>query len=190
MSASKWVYRFRGYFIPPPLIFAFLCFRYETEAEFIWPIGIGLLLFGVVLRIWAQQHLHYRLKVHKRLTMTGPYSFVRNPIYIGNLLICLGATVLSELLWLVPITLVYGSGVYSLVVRYEESHLLSKYGEPYRKYMTEVPRWFPKGIKVSTFRSLGLKNEYFQPSIAIEIHCFLLLLPYILKELVSPWFEH
>lgn len=181
MSISKWVYRLRGYLIPPPLIFAFFCSRYEREGGLIWPLGTGLLLFGVVIRIWAQQHLHYRLKVRKNLTMTGPYSFVRNPIYIGNVLICLGATILSEIMWFVPCTLFYCLGIYSLVVRYEEAHLLDKYGESYRIYLEEVPRWFPKVIHL---RNLRIMNEYFQQSIASEMHCLLLLLPFFLKEIM------
>jgi protein-S-isoprenylcysteine O-methyltransferase Ste14 len=187
MEVAKWLFRFRGLLVSLPMMFAFFCFHWETEHHFIWPAGIGLFLIGVMIRVWAQQHLRFRLKIRKTLTTTGPFSLVRNPIYIGNIFMCLGANVLSELLWLVPITLVYCSGVYWLVVRYEESHLLSKYGEPYRKYMTDVARWLPKGIHL---QKLGLKNEYFWPSITTEIHCFLLLLPYFLKEFVSPWFEH
>jgi len=183
MLVPKCVYRFRGYLITPPIIFAIFCFGYETESEFIWPLGVSLFIFGVALRIWAQQHLHYRLKVHKRLTVTGPYSFIRNPVYIGNTLICLSATVISELLWLVPITFFYCLVIYSLVVRYEESHLLDKYGESYRKYMKEVPRWLPKVI---CLKNLGLINEYFQQSIVSEIQCVFLLLPYFLKELMAP----
>ncbi len=182
MPVLKWIYRLRGYLIPLPLIFASFCSLYETEAKVIWPIGICLLLFGVFLRIWAQQHLHYRLKTHKTLTMTGPYQFVRNPIYLGNLFLCLGATVISELLWLVPITLFYCFGIYSLVVRYEETHLLSKYGEAYGRYVAEVPRWFPK---VRCAKDLGVMNEYLKRAIVSEMHCFLLLLPYLLKEIVS-----
>ena len=183
MSVPKWVYRFRGYLMTPPLIFAIFCFRYEIEAEFIiWPFGICLFIFGVALRIWAQQHLHYRLRVHKRLTMTGPYSFVRNPIYIGNVLICLGATVMSELLWLTPITLIYCWGIYSLAIRYEEAHLLDKYGESYRKYMEEVPRWIPKVLHP---QNIGINNEYLRQSIVAEIHCLLLVLPFILKEIIN-----
>ena len=114
--------------------------------------------------------------------MTGPYSFVRNPIYIGNTLICLGLTIISELLWLFPLTLFYCLGIYSLVVRYEETHLLVKYGESYRRYMSEVPRWLPK---VPRFKPIGLINEYFYQSIAIESASLLLLLPYILKEIID-----
>ena len=60
---TRWFYRFRGYLATPPLIFAFFCFSLETEMHYlIWPIGITLVLIGMILRIWAQQHLRYRLK--------------------------------------------------------------------------------------------------------------------------------
>jgi protein-S-isoprenylcysteine O-methyltransferase Ste14 len=182
MLVPKWVYGFRGYLVALPLIFALFWFHWETEEYFVWPLGISLFLMGIALRMWAQQHLHYRLKVHKRLTVTGPYSFIRNPIYIGNILICLSATVISELLWLVPLTLFYCLGIYSLVVRYEEYHLLDKYGESYLKYIKEVPRWLPKVIRL---KNLGLINKYFYQSIVAEIHCSLLVLPFILKEIIG-----
>ncbi len=182
MPVLKWIYRLRGYLIPLPLIFASFCTLYETEAEWLWPIGISLLLFGIFLRIWAQQHLHYRIKTHKILTMTGPYQFVRNPIYLGNLFLCLGATLISELLWLAPITLFYCFAIYSLVVRYEEAHLAGKYSQPYSRYMAEVPRWFPKLRRVE---NLGITNGYLKQAIISEMHCFLLFLPYLLKEIVT-----
>jgi protein-S-isoprenylcysteine O-methyltransferase Ste14 len=182
VATLHWFYRFRSYLIIPPLIFALFCFRHETEAEFIWPLGICLFFCGLVLRVWAQEHLHYRLNVHKHLTVTGPYSFFRNPIYVGNILICLGGIVVSELLWLIPITFLYCFGIYSLVIRYEESHLLDKYGELYRQYMVEAPRWFPK---VRCLKDIGLINKYFRQSIVAEVHCLLLLLPYMLKDILD-----
>ena len=183
---SRWFYRFRGYLVAPPLILALFCFSLETEMDYlIWPLGISLVLTGVFLRIWAQQHLHYRLKVRKCLTITGPYALVRNPIYVGNILICLGAIITSELLWLAPITLFYCFSIYSLVVHYEEEHLLKKYGEAYQRYLSEVPRWLPRTIR---FENLKLINRYLLTSVIAEIHCPLVLLPYVLKELLSPWF--
>jgi len=183
MPFTQIVYRFRGLLISPPLIIALFCFSLETEMDyFIWPVGISLAFTGTTLRIWAQQHLRYRLKVKKCLTTTGPYLFIRNPVYVGNILMCLGATVTSELLWLVPIALLYWFTIYSVVVRYEERHLLKKYGEPYRRYLAEVPRWLPRAIR---FRNVDLINRYFLTSIVAEIHCPLILLPYVFKELVS-----
>jgi len=183
MSITRITYRLRGLLISLPFIFAMLSFSFETENEwFIWPVGISIFLLGFLVRIWGQQHLHYRLKVRKLLTTTGPYSFVRNPIYLGNILIGLGLVVTSELLWLVPITLLYCFCVYSFVVSYEEGHLSEKYSESYRRYMLEVPRWFPQTIR---FKNLELKNEHFRSSIIAEIHCFLALLPYLAKETIG-----
>lgn len=185
MPFNQIAYRLRGFLVSLPLIFAFFCFSLETEMDYlIWPIGISLVFVGMILRIWAQQHLRYRLRVKKCLTITGLYSLVRNPIYVGNILMCLGAVITSELLWLVPIALLYWFTIYSLVVRYEERHLLEKYGEPYRRYLAEVPRWLPRAIR---FKNLGILNEYFLNSIVAEIQCPFILLPFILKELLSPW---
>jgi protein-S-isoprenylcysteine O-methyltransferase Ste14 len=183
MSITRMAYRFRGVLIIPPFIFALFCVSSETEMEGLtWPLGVSLFLLGLSLRVWAQQHVHYRLKVKKYLTTTGPYAFVRNPIYIGNLLICSGLIISSELLWFAPIAFFYCFGIYSLVVRYEEGHLLEKFGENYRKYLSEVPRWFPNTIR---FENLEIKNEYFRATIVAEIHCALAFLPYLVKEVIG-----
>jgi protein-S-isoprenylcysteine O-methyltransferase Ste14 len=183
MAAFKWVYRMRGYLVALPIVVATFSFHHETESELIWPIGGLLFLCGFALRIWAQQHLHYRIEVHKVLTTTGPYAYVRNPIYIGNILILLAATVMSELLWFLPITFLYSFTVYSLVIGYEEAHLLEKYGEPYQHYLKRVPRWIPKGLP--PLKDFGLTTPYLPQSLLAEIHCLLLPLPLILKELVG-----
>jgi hypothetical protein len=103
-------------------------------------------------------------------------------MYTGNILICLGAIVLSELLWLLPIAYLYYVGLYSLVVRYEETHLLDKYGESYRRYRSEVPRWFPK---ISHSQPLRLINEYLYESMFIESASLLLVLLFLLKEAIG-----
>ena len=181
MRLNHWFYRFRAYLVSPPLIFAPFCFLHETQG-FLWPLGILVFLIGFTIRLWAQQHLHYRLRVRKHLTITGPYKFVRNPVYIGNVLIALGATLVSELVWMVPITFLWYVIIYGFVIRHEESHLLEKYGEAYRAYMSEVPRWVPR---FPGSAKMELLNRFFYASMLKEGHCFLILLPYILKELVS-----
>jgi len=185
MQLYSWCYRFRSILVTPPLIFASFCFFRETEG-FVWPLGISIFIFGFLLRLWAQQHLHYRLKIRKQLTTTGPYRFVRNPVYMGNILIGLGATFVSELVWMVPITLLWYAIVYRFVVRYEETHLSEKYGEAYQRFKSEVPRWFPRFPR---FLKLELLNSFFYASVLKESHCFLILFPYIVKELFSHGFE-
>ena len=95
MSEPKKIwYRLRGALIVPFYLFALLFNNGEINNPWvIYPLGTVLFMLGLGLRIWAQMHLHYRLKVHKTLTLTGPYLYVRNPIYIGNTLILAGITV-------------------------------------------------------------------------------------------------
>lgn len=182
MSVPHRIYRLRNYLVSPPLIFAFALNDYEIEADWlIWPLGVVIVLVGIALRVWGQQHLHYRVGVRKRLTTTGPYQFIRNPLYIGNIMMCVGATIASELLWLIPITIFWCIGIYSIVIRYEEGHLLEKYRDGYRRYLLEVPRWFPKGLN---FKYMGLINRHLCRVASIELSGVLILLPYVFKEIL------
>jgi protein-S-isoprenylcysteine O-methyltransferase Ste14 len=183
MSVPHWVYRVRNFSACTPLIFAFISHSYEIEADgIIWTLGTGIVLVGIALRIWAQQHLHYRLTVHKQLTTTGPYGFVRNPLYIGNIIMYVGATTASKLLWMIPIAIFWCIGTYSIVIRYEEEHLLEKYGDAYHKYLLGVPRWLPKR---SSLKDMGLINKYLYQTALVELPGVFILLPYIIKEIID-----
>jgi len=92
----------------PVVVFLVFFTRGETEdAWVVFPAGLGVFAAGVLMRIWAQVHLHYRLKIHKILTTTGPYAYMRNPIYAGNAAMFVGLCVMSELVWLAPVVLVW-----------------------------------------------------------------------------------
>jgi len=182
MPVTQIAYRFRGLLMSPPYIIGMFCSAYETKMPWLsWPLGISIFLLGVMLRIWAQEHLHYRQKIKRILTTTGPYALTRNPIYWGNMFMCLGAIITSKLLWFAPIAVLYSFGLYSLVVHSEEENLLRKYGEPYQRYMSEVPRWLPRTMR---FGNLDLINQYLLTAVRSEIHCLLALIPFILKEFV------
>jgi hypothetical protein len=78
------------------------------------------------------------------LVVTGPYSLVRNPLYIGNIAAIMGLCVLAELLWFMPIVFGYFFLHYSLVVQYEEYKLSVLFGREYEIYCRKVPRWIPR----------------------------------------------
>lgn len=73
----------------------------------------------------------------------GPYSVVRNPLYvfsfIGVVGIGLVSAMVTVLVVLVGLFLLY----YSMVVAREEAYLTAKFGEGYRAYRARVPRWIP-----------------------------------------------
>src|ERR1700752_2145819 len=141
----KAIYTWRGLLAALPVIFSIFCFLGEYENNYvIWPLGLLLFAAGWAMRMWTQKHLGYRLKIKRTVTTSGPYALVRNPIYIGNTLIILGTVVMSEVLWMVSITLLWCALVYALVVRYEEQILAAKYGQEYVDYLAAVPRWLPR----------------------------------------------
>lgn len=179
----EWAYRVRGLLMAPPYLFLVLSSLGEYEQETVlWTLGLAVFAAGLGLRVWAQMHLHYRLRVRKQLTTTGPYAFVRNPIYIGNTLLLTALAILSEMVWFVPVMLLWCVVVYSLVVRREESHLLEKYGEPYAVFLKTVPRWRPSSRRVNP--ALMPIRPFFWPSVAAELHCLLWLAPLLGKELL------
>jgi hypothetical protein len=81
-----------------------------------------------------------------------------------------------------PLIFAFISHAYEIVIRYEEEHLLEKYGDAYRKYLLEVPRWFPKR---SSLKNMGLINEYLYQTILVPLPGVFILLPYIIKEILD-----
>jgi protein-S-isoprenylcysteine O-methyltransferase Ste14 len=182
---TRFFYRYRGLLLAPPLLFALVCTWAETEIDLlVFPLGLSIFALGVALRFWAQCHLHYRLRVRKALTTSGPYHYVRNPIYIGNLLIVGGLCVVSELIWLVPAMLLWTVAVYRGTVRYEEYHLTQKYGVPYTEFLRRVPRWMPRLPLLPELLAPSVR-PFFAASARAELHNLLILAPFLLKEFIA-----
>ena len=88
---KEWFYRFRGWLVAPPLLLALFSTAGRVDRPWLcWGLGLALFAAGVFVRLWAQEHLHYRLRAETALTRTGPYRRMRNPIYVGNTLIGAG----------------------------------------------------------------------------------------------------
>ena len=103
--------------------------------------GYLLLLAGVGLRLWSTLHIGARKS--RQLIRQGPYSICRNPLYLGTCTIITGVALLfgnpimllAVLLLFVPATL--------LTIKMEEAHLERIFGEEYRDYRRQVPRFWP-----------------------------------------------
>jgi protein-S-isoprenylcysteine O-methyltransferase Ste14 len=87
----------------------------------------------------------------RRLVASGPYRWVRNPLYIsGNALLWATALMLNSA-GLLGIAFVVAMGFHLFVVFYEEPQLEKRYGDAYREYTKSVPRWVPRFSKASEF---------------------------------------
>jgi protein-S-isoprenylcysteine O-methyltransferase Ste14 len=168
-----------------------LTFYKETEEEFIiWPLGIGIVLLGASIRLWGTKHIGRRMpwvkKKEKILVRTGPYAMVRNPLYIGNLFIAAGLSIVSELIWMVPFVILYLFIYYHLVVLHEERKLSERWGEEYAAYMREVPRWIPRVNHLQRAKGGGFE---WRDALRSEIPSFYVnglgVLIFVVKEILS-----
>lgn len=159
----------------------------EVESHWVFYVGAGLLFAGIAMRIVSQMYVHHRLEGPLDLTVSGPYAYVRNPLYIANTLMLCSLCFLSELVWLAPVAIVWGAVVYSFAIRYEESHLREAIGAHYEEYMRNVPRWLPRRTPWQapweSPRDMRA-SRYLMPSVFAELHCFLWPIPFILKEML------
>jgi hypothetical protein len=74
---------------------------------------------------------------------TGPFALIRNPLYVGNILLWVGFALVARLVWLAPVVVLLLGAEYHAIVRWEESLLVTRLGDAYRAYTSRVPRWLP-----------------------------------------------
>ncbi len=96
----------------------------------LWLAGFGIAICGEALRVWAAGHL----EKSREVTSSGPYRFLRHPLYTGSALIGLGLIVAAAH---VAVALIVG-GYLALTLtaagRSEEAHLREKFGDAYDAY--------------------------------------------------------
>jgi protein-S-isoprenylcysteine O-methyltransferase Ste14 len=123
--------------------------------------GELLLLFGLLIRTWAAGTLVKR----QDLVTQGPYQLVRNPLYIGSLLMMLGFSILARD-WL-AIWIVLGPvlAMYLNKVRQEERYLAHHHADDWFDYSRDTPRFFPEfqtrpSFAGFSFRQWAANHEY------------------------------
>jgi len=80
----------------------------------------------------------------KNLVVRGLYRYVRNPMYIGSVMVLLGEAIFFQARILFGYSVLVFVAFCLLVLLYEEPTLLRLFGDSYRQYCRTVPRWSPK----------------------------------------------
>lgn len=116
--------------------------------------GVFPILIGASIYFWCAWDFTFAgrgtpapIDPPKQLVVRGLYNYVRNPMYVGILAILLGETLLFASRRLFEYTAVAFTFFFLLVLLYEEPMLRQKFGESYRQYCKNVPRWIPWRIK-------------------------------------------
>ena len=106
--------------------------------------GAVPIALGEGLRLWATGHLHK----NDALTITGPYAYLRHPLYCGTLLIGLGFLIMAWSPLALALAAVFGGVYFGYYMPYkdriESARLESLYGDAYRRYSAAVPRLIPR----------------------------------------------
>jgi protein-S-isoprenylcysteine O-methyltransferase Ste14 len=106
-------------------------------------IGIILFALWICWHSWCIRTIS-RWWRHDQLCTTGPYRFVRHPIYSGGILLASVAVALILNSWIMLALPILMHVLYSVLVRKEESMMEAVFGEEYKRYAAQTGRLFPK----------------------------------------------
>jgi len=124
--------------------------RVQTASwdEFAEIFGIALIILGQTFRASARGYKSENSQEGNALIQGGPYAFVRNPMYLGILLIGLGIVLVLFNWWAFIIFLCIFIVRYISLTFKEEKKLQAMFGQIYRDYQTKVPRIIPASVSV------------------------------------------
>lgn len=144
-------------YLPPPLLLLIaVALSYLVSIMFpalhfndaSFPIvGLTLIPVGILLVLWAGNTLtQHKTTTHPKrkptkLVAKGPYSWSRNPMYLGFLLVSIGTALLfaNVLAFVGPV--IFFAFISTFIIPFEESMLTKGFGKSYASYKKRIRRW-------------------------------------------------
>lgn len=148
MTLGKFFFQYRSY-TPLPFLIPMLLFARPTVTTL--AIGVIFVIIGEFFRFWGVSYAGSETRTTSKpgaskLVTQGPFAYVRNPLYIGNILMYFGISIMSNSLvpFLQITSILYFSFQYYFIIQEEESELKEIFGEKYLHYFEHVNRFLPK----------------------------------------------
>jgi protein-S-isoprenylcysteine O-methyltransferase Ste14 len=137
--------------IPPVLTLCLIALQiismYISMPSLLFYISIAFMVLGFVVMLATIQVLRAHNTSYKhfekpsKLVIQGLFSYSRNPIYVGMLLLLIGVSIMC----FTPISAVLVIAFYYIIDRYyipiEERDCTTTFGEEYQSYCKNTPRW-------------------------------------------------
>lgn len=166
---SKIFFTYRSY-TPIPFLILMLIFQNSTVLSLV--IGFIIALAGELIRLWGVNWAGSETRTTggaggTYLIISGPFAFIRNPLYAGNILIYLGLGIMS-FAWfpyLQIAALLFFLFQYVLIVKEEEDVLVQKFGENYKRYKNSVPAFFPR---FTPYKNPDIEQPDFRPKAGLR----------------------
>jgi protein-S-isoprenylcysteine O-methyltransferase Ste14 len=133
--------------------------RFDTVFGFrlpswLWPAGVVLVIVGGLVAAWCVvlfaregQGTPAPVDPPKVFVATGPYRFVRNPMYVGFIGMLSGLALILRSPSSLSLALLLLAVGHPFVVFYEEPSLRQRFGDSYLRYCRRVPRWLPLKLR-------------------------------------------
>ena len=108
-----------------------------------WSFWLGMpwVVAGTALRMWAAGII-FKNEV---LATSGPYGYVRHPLYVGNILVLLGFALAAAVWWALPLLCAFLLFYYPTAIEYEDRKLQRLFGEQWSDWSVEVRALMPRG---------------------------------------------
>ena len=184
--AGAVLFRYRGFLPVPFLLLPLLAPAQQTRAG--WIVAALFIAVGEAFRLAgvsaAGTVTRRRSRDVQRLVTYGIFSWMRNPLYVGNFFIWIGFVIGSGVHWFLPIAVLIYALEYSLIVRYEEGVLESIFGEEYVRYKQRTLRWVPRPPPKPTSGDHDL-SEALRSEVSTFAQYVALALAFYVKALLS-----
>lgn len=117
----------------------------------LWPLGVVLAAAGGVMTVSCIAVFIIRGKgtpapfdPPRVFVASGPYQYVRNPMYVGAISVLLGAALILRSPSIALLAVAFWLIAHAFVLLYEEPALDERFGESYKTYRSQVRRWVPR----------------------------------------------
>ena len=195
LKIGEKLFKYRDFTPIPFVIITLICAAADRNSLLIGSISM---IIGECIRLIGVSYIGgvSRTKTYstgQKLIDGGPFSLVRNPLYIGNLFLSTGIIILANVNIYFVLTFVFFFFCqYIPIVLWEESNLKEKFGTEFEDYMQQVPRWIPalhpktrtKKKASPDFRA-ALHSEKNSLSAAIALYLLILWRSGYFKDLIS-----
>ena len=148
LDVRRLIFKYRSY-TPLPFLAVMLWCARPTALSMI--IGFLVVVLGESIRFWGVSFVGAETRTTGTvggtyLVTNGPFAHVRNPLYVGNMLLYAGIGIMSLALfpWLLIVACIWFYVQYYLIVTREEEYLAERFGADFAEYTGEVRRFLPR----------------------------------------------
>ncbi len=162
-SLSNLFFKYRSY---TPLPFIIIMLIYENANIWSLIVGFIIVIIGESIRLWGVSWAGSETRTTDKpggsyLVISGPFAHLRNPLYLGNILIYAAIGIMSFAIfpYLQIFALAFFFVQYYFIIKSEEEFLIKEYGDQYKEYSANVRRFIPR---ITSYRVAGLPQPSFK----------------------------